>query len=368
MALNKKGANVLTKLGQQAFSDMKDEDPEGKTVLIPLNQIDENEDNASVFSMTEIELLAEDIKKYGFRGAIEVIKKDDGRYEILSGHRRYRAMCALAKEDHDRYGKIRAFIRKLDPSKGIERDKIEELLLSNMRNRDITPMQKSRAIQLYFDKVLDVYYPTETLTQKTQRACDFFGLKADTIQRLRSFQTLNPRLQVRYCDMDGFPVHGLVGTKKMTEEEISLLIDRIESVPGFQQYKRGEDTCPISVRGLRTIVKEVSDYPVIKTMPSYDDYESDNDDPVEDIAAPEELDTTDEPLDFPEEPEQLSKEKKTAVKTDKNVSRQTEKSLEEVEEEPVETLEVADNDKPEDLKPKVSVVKERLETGYYSMK
>lgn len=34
----------------------------------------------------------------------------------------------------------------------------------------------------------------------------------------------------------------------------------------------------------------------------------------------------------------------------------------------METLEVADNDKPEDLKPKVSVVKERLETGYYSMK
>lgn len=253
MALNKNSQNVLSKLGKEALADIQNGDPDGRTEMIDVSLIDENPDNIEVFDMKDIDLLARDIEKYGFRGAIEVLDKKNGRYEVLSGHRRLRAVKQLGRD------RIRCFIRQRDPSeKENDRLTVEELLLANMRNRDITPMQKSRAVKLYFDRVLDVYYPSETHEEKVGRACEFFGLKSAIIDRLLGFQTLNERFK-DYIDLPGFPVHGLVGTKRMDDDEISVLIDTINKVPGFQDYKNGLEPCPLSTQQLKGIVRDITE-------------------------------------------------------------------------------------------------------------
>lgn len=47
------------------------------------------------FSMDDVEELAGVMKKDGFMGAIEVCTLSDGRYEIISGHRRRKAWCDI---------------------------------------------------------------------------------------------------------------------------------------------------------------------------------------------------------------------------------------------------------------------------------
>lgn len=94
------------------------------TKMIDVTLIDENPDNIEVFDMENIDLLANDISKYGFRGAIEVLDRKNGRYEVLSDHRRLRAVRELG------WNTIRRFIRQRDPAaKENDRLAVEELLL-----------------------------------------------------------------------------------------------------------------------------------------------------------------------------------------------------------------------------------------------
>ena len=386
MALNKKSQNVLSILGKEALADIKSEDPDGRTEMLDVTLIDENPDNVEVFDMENIDLLANDIKKYGFRGAIEVLDKKNGHYEVLSGHRRLRAVKSLG------WDKIRCFIRQRDPAaKENDRLTVEELLLANMRNRDITPMQKSRAVKLYFDKVLDVYYPLETHAQKVGRACEFFGLKSAIIDRLLGFQTLNERFK-EYIDLPGFPVHGLIGTKRMDEEEITLLIDSINRVPGFNKYKDGLESCPLTTKQLSEMVHKVIDEfsktAVASGSDLYEEPISSEPRPVEDLETISEELTTGEPLDFdddksenvtePHENNDISasehsvSQKYTPAETETVRPSKPIASSSRLQNVDNKTMDLAEASgverKAEDSKPKVADIKTRTESYYYQMR
>lgn len=108
-------------------------------VDLDLNLIDENPDNEKIFDMGNIDELAENIEQYGFTGAIEVYKKEDvsGRYELSSGHRRFRAMKQLGRAT------IPAIIKKM-PDEATRR---HMLITSNTLNRELSYMDKARAIK-----------------------------------------------------------------------------------------------------------------------------------------------------------------------------------------------------------------------------
>jgi len=117
-------------------------------INIPLDEIDENPDNSEIFNMDKIKELADGIKIDGFIGAISVYKKPDGRYEISSGHRRYRAMRMLEKEHYFEKGvtpSIPCIVSEMpdDTERGLK------LLSSNIRNRDLGPMDWARAVDYY---------------------------------------------------------------------------------------------------------------------------------------------------------------------------------------------------------------------------
>lgn len=102
---------------------------------IPLDKIDDDPNNQEIFSMNNIEELANFIDKVGFLGAIDVIRKDDGRYQIISGHRRVRAMRHLGRTE------IPANICE----EGKSTDRAHLLIGSNLLTRAISPMEKARA-------------------------------------------------------------------------------------------------------------------------------------------------------------------------------------------------------------------------------
>lgn len=113
-------------------------------VDLRLDKIDENPDNRQIFNMEEVERLAHTIDEDGFSGAIEVYQKDDGRYEISAGHRRYNAMKLLGKDT------IPAIIKPM-PDVVTKRKK---LVKSNIHNRNMYPMDWARSI----DYARETYY------------------------------------------------------------------------------------------------------------------------------------------------------------------------------------------------------------------
>lgn len=107
------------------------------TVDLDISKIDENPDNENIFDMSGIDELAKEIQDFGFTGAIDVYQKEDGRYELSSGHRRFRAVKTL------NWKTIPAIIKPM-PSDVIRRHK---LIHSNTKNRVLSYMDLSKAIQ-----------------------------------------------------------------------------------------------------------------------------------------------------------------------------------------------------------------------------
>ena len=68
---------------------------------IPCIMIDEAPDNEGI-PMTNLEDLAQSIRQYGQLTPVSVYLKEDGRYELYSGHRRLRAVRDILKQDNIR--------------------------------------------------------------------------------------------------------------------------------------------------------------------------------------------------------------------------------------------------------------------------
>ena len=90
----------------------------GEIVLVDLSAIKRNPENPNYHTAHQVQLLAQNIKRYGLRNAIELKKvaKDDGhQYEILTGEGRFLAYCHLRDtEATDEWTRIPAIIREDD--------------------------------------------------------------------------------------------------------------------------------------------------------------------------------------------------------------------------------------------------------------
>ena len=256
MAINGFGRDLLSKVTKSSLARV---DTAARNEMISLDLLDENPDNEKVFDMGNIGLLAGDIKARGFSGAIVVFEKPDGRYEISSGHRRFRA----AKEAGDT--KIRCVVMNLPDDvangspEGVEAFKVEQLLLSNLRNRELTVMEKSNALKLYYDKVLSVLHPRLSEAEKAKKASEFSGVSINEVSRLLSLQKIDERLK-DYARMPGFPVYAFTrGTVTLSHDQVSLLIDEIETTPGFAAYRDGSDSCPLRSADISSMIREIRD-------------------------------------------------------------------------------------------------------------
>lgn len=167
-------------------------------INIRLDLIDENPDNNSIFNMDDIERLAKTIEQDGFSGAIEVFLKEDGRYEISAGHRRYRAVKMLGWET----------IPAIVSSSEDEIKKRKKLVKSNINNRNMKPMDWARTIDyhkstLYMEDAKAngrVYVPGEPYTCSRQmplwdRMEEDFGFKKTTMLKYLKLLKLIPELQ-----------------------------------------------------------------------------------------------------------------------------------------------------------------------------
>jgi len=195
-----KGNSLVKKAAATQKSTLNSE----KIYSIDMDKIHENPDNRKIFNMEGIKGLASVIKEDGFTGAIEVFEREDGDYEILSGHRRYEA-CKEAGMTS-----IPAVI--LPKTDEISRAK--KLITSNIHNRELTAMDKARAIEYYIEHVLR---PNGTKNIQNEIA-KVFDISVTQVKYLRRILKYVPELQA-LLEHDLIPYSGVVAASELSEDE-----------------------------------------------------------------------------------------------------------------------------------------------------
>lgn len=98
------------------------------------------------FNEEELQELADNIGKQGLLQPITVRPAADGKYEIICGERRYRAMCIL----HGRNAEVQsisAIVREMDDDEAFD-----AMITENLQRKDVDPMEEAYAFSQLIGK------------------------------------------------------------------------------------------------------------------------------------------------------------------------------------------------------------------------
>jgi len=122
---------------------------------IPINYIVTSSDNPrKSFDEESISLMASSIVAHGILQPIKVKKTSDGKYSIIFGERRYRAMKKLYADTNDeKYNKIPAVVNNAILK---ERTLLELRLIENISRENLSAIDRALALQQYKEFKVEV--------------------------------------------------------------------------------------------------------------------------------------------------------------------------------------------------------------------
>ena len=180
---------------------------------LPLEEIEENPLNERIFNMDEIDQMAETIRNEGFTGSILVIDKPNGKYQIFSGHRRYRAAKKLGMKT------IPCTIEHCDSDTMLTR----KLLSSNLQTRKMHPLDYARAIEVYKNVLKEEEFKGDTRAEVAR----FFNTSESQVYRYTLISKMIIRLQEMTNDSE-FPYTAFQDAVGLDENQQNELADRID--------------------------------------------------------------------------------------------------------------------------------------------
>lgn len=126
------------------FTTQTERDAEEYVIPIPLSEIDDFPNHPyKVVDNEKMQELSESIKEYGVSQPVIVRKKENGRYEMISGHRRKRASELAGKED------ILAIVKDLT-----DEEAIILMVDSNENQREeVLPSEKAYAYKMKLEAI-----------------------------------------------------------------------------------------------------------------------------------------------------------------------------------------------------------------------
>jgi len=204
---------------------------------VPLTEIDDFPDHPFKVKMDEdMEQLVESIKQRGVITPVTLREKEDGRYELISGHRRKKA-CELAGLET-----IKAEIKDLD------RDEAIILMVeSNLQRSTILPSEKAFSYKMRLDAMKRqgqrtdlTSSPVATKFEKgrsDRELSQIVGEGKDNIHRYIRLTNLIPNL-LEIIDEGRIALRPAVELSYLTENEQNKLFDLIEkydSTPSYTQ-------------------------------------------------------------------------------------------------------------------------------------
>ena len=203
-----------------------------KIYEIPLSEIDDFPDHPyRVLDDEDMEDLMESIKERGVITPAMVRRKDDGRYEIISGHRRKRA-C-------ERLGLLALRCEVVD----VNRDEAIILMVdSNSQRSEIAPTDKGKAYKMKLDamnrqgKRSDLTF--SPLGKKLENGKDLAKEVGDSqtqIYRYIRLTNLVPELQ-QFVDEGKIKMRPAVELSYLDEEIQRDVVDRIDETEAFPSH------------------------------------------------------------------------------------------------------------------------------------
>lgn len=138
---------------------------------IPLSQIDEDPNN--FYQLSDLDELAANIAFCGLQQPIRVRQKEDGRYIIVSGHRRRAAVAMLAEDDPQRWQEVSCIVEQDAVSPSLQQLR---LIYANANTRKMSPAEISQQAE----QVTDLLY------QLKEEGYEFPGRMRDHVAQAMS--------------------------------------------------------------------------------------------------------------------------------------------------------------------------------------
>ena len=206
-----------------------------KIYEIPLSEIDDFPDHPyRVLDDEDMEDLMESIKERGIITPAMVRKKEDGRYEIISGHRRKRA-C-------ERLGLLALRCEVVD----VNRDEAIILMVdSNSQRTEIAPCDKGKAYKMKMEAIKRQGERTDLTSRpvvdksESKRSGEIIGEASGeserTVQRYIRLTHLVPELQ-QFVDEGKIKMRPAVELSYLDEEIQRDVVDRIDETEAFPSH------------------------------------------------------------------------------------------------------------------------------------
>ena len=174
----------------------------------------------------------ESVREYGVLSPVIVRPRDEGGYEIISGHRRKRA-CEIAGIEE-----VPVIIRDMDYDSAVI-----AMVDANIQREEILPSEKAAAYKMKLEAIKHQGKRTsEQLAPKlsTEEIGEAEGISKDTVKRYIRLTELEPEL-MKMVDDGKMAMTPAVEISYLKPEEQKLLIETIESeqsMPSLSQAKR----------------------------------------------------------------------------------------------------------------------------------
>ncbi len=227
MAKNEEKMNLPKVTPDDFFTSQEERDSKKleKIQIIPIKLISNFPNHPyKVKEDDEMFKMAESIEKWGVLHPVLVRPKEDGTYEMISGHRRKRASEIAKKTD------ITAIVRKMT-------DEEATILMvdSNTQREKVLPSERAFAYKMKYEaekkqgKRNDLTcVPLEHKLEKTrEKIAKELGESASTVQRYIRLTELIPEL-LQLVDEERIALRPAVELSFLKEEEQIVLFDSIE--------------------------------------------------------------------------------------------------------------------------------------------
>ena len=214
----------------------KDRTPE-RVQVVPLDQIDDFPDHPFLVKDDDsMDQLVHSIEMNGVLNPVIARQKEDGRFELISGHRRKHACEKLGVEQ------IPVIVRDLSRDEAVI-----EMVDSNLQREHILPSEKAKAYKMKMDalkrqgKRTDLTSPplVEKLQGKDALTATQIGANSgDSHEQVRRYVRLNeltPEL-LEFVDEGKIGMRPAVELSYLQEEEMRDLVDYIDTEGTFPSH------------------------------------------------------------------------------------------------------------------------------------
>ena len=198
------------------LAKVSDSDTNGREQIqyIDLDLLDADE--ANFYTIKDIDKLAANIELCGLQQPLRVRPEENGRYKVVSGHRRRAALHLLAKDDPDKWRQVACIVERGDASPAMRELR---LILANSDTRQLTSSEVSKQAErverlLYQLKEEGVEFPGR-MRDQVANACKVSATKLGVLKVIRA--KLVP-VYLDLFDADKLPEASAYALARMPEE------------------------------------------------------------------------------------------------------------------------------------------------------